>query len=79
MAKKITIYTTPTCAWSKKAKEFFKKKRLSFEEKDLVKDEIARDEILIKSGQIATPVIEIESEILVGFNESEMEKVLTKK
>lgn len=75
----IILYTMPTCSWSKKAKDFLKKKKVSFEEKDLLKDEIARDEILQKSGQIATPVIDIDNNILVGFNEAQLEKALSKK
>ena len=73
---KIKIYTTPTCPYSNNAKKFFKKRKLEFEEITLMKDEEARLAMIEKSGQMATPVIEINEEIIVGFDETALKKVL---
>ncbi len=75
----IKIYTQPDCPWSEKAKLFFKKKKIPFEEISLFKNEKARLEIIEKSGQMATPIIEINEEIIVGFDEPALKKVLKEK
>ena len=73
---KIKIYTTPTCPYSNSAKKLFKKRKLKFEEITLMKDEEARLAMIEKSGQMATPVIEINGELIVGFDETALKKVL---
>lgn len=72
----ITIYTTPTCLYSDKVKKFLKKKKIKFEEITLVKDEEARLKVIELSGQIATPVIVVNEEVIVGFDETELKKII---
>lgn len=72
----IKIYTVPSCTFSDKAKKFFKKKKIKFEEITLVKNEKARLEIIEKSGQMVTPIIEIDGEIVVGFDEERVKKMV---
>lgn len=73
---KVVVYSTPTCPWCDKAKQFLKKHRVRFEEKDVSKDEKAREEMVDKSGQLAVPVIEINGHIVVGFDEGKIRKLL---
>ncbi|MBU0456569.1 MAG: glutaredoxin domain-containing protein [Nanoarchaeota archaeon] len=74
----IKIYTTPTCLWCEKAKEWFKKKKLKFTELDITEETTYRTEIIEKTGQLSIPVIEIEGNIIVGFDEKEIEEVIEK-
>ncbi len=74
----VKIYSTPTCPWCKKAKEYFKGKKVKFTDVDVSKDEKAKEEMIKKSGQMAVPVIDINGKIIVGFNEAEIEKALKK-
>lgn len=76
MDKKITIFTTPTCAYCKMAKEFFKQNSIQFEEKDVVKDALAREEMIKKSGQMGVPVIFVDNDIVVGFDRSRLSELL---
>ena len=69
---KITVYTTPTCPWCAKTKEFLKQKKLSYTEKNVVEDEKARDEMIQKSHQMGVPVIDINDKIIVGFEPEEI-------
>ena len=73
---KITIYTTPTCAYCKMTKAFFKENNVSYEEKDVTVDDKARDEMIQKSGSMAVPVIDIDGQIVVGFNKAELIKLV---
>lgn len=74
--KKVTIYTTPTCVYCKMAKEFFAKNNIEYTERNVAEDMKAREEMIEKSQQMGVPVIDIEGEILVGFNQGELEKAL---
>ncbi len=73
---KVIIYTTPQCVYCKMAKEFFRAKNVSYEEKDVAVDEIARNEMLEKSGQFGVPVIEVNSDIVVGFDRPRLSQLL---
>jgi len=72
---KITIYTTARCVYCKMAKEFFKRNNISYEEKD-VSDDNARREMIDKSNQFGVPVIDIDGQIIVGFDEEAVKKLL---
>ena len=72
----VTIYTTPTCVYCKAAKEFFTENNIEYEEKDVSKDEQARDAMVEKSGQLGVPVIEIKGSIVVGFDEAKLSELL---
>lgn len=67
--KKVIIYSTPTCHFCHLAKDFFNEKGVAFEEKDVMTDLPARQEMMTKSGQMGVPVIDIEGKIIVGFDE----------
>lgn len=74
--KTIKIYTTPTCVYCKMAKEFFAKNNLSYEEFNVAEDQKAREEMVNKSHQLGVPVIDIDGEIIVGFDEGELRKAV---
>ena len=73
---KVIIYTTPICVYCKMTKEFFKEHNVSYEEKDVSSDSKARDEMVGKSGQLGVPVIDIDSQVIVGFDKEKMSELL---
>lgn len=73
---KVTIYTTPTCAYCKMAKAFFKEHDVAYEEKDVATDHAAAQEAMEKSGQMAVPVIDIDGTIVVGFDKPHLSQLL---
>ncbi|HLC82557.1 MAG TPA: glutaredoxin domain-containing protein [Bacteroidia bacterium] len=73
---KVKIYSTPTCPFCKRAKEFFKKHNVEYEDVNVAENEKSRDEMVEKSGQMGVPVIEIGDKIIVGFDEQELKKAL---
>jgi len=77
--KNVKIYSTPTCVYCKMAKDFFKKNNISYEEFNVAENEKSREEMVQKSHQLGVPVIDIDGEIFVGFNRSELEKALALK
>ena len=75
---KITIYVTPTCPWSEKLRVWLKENKYKFEEWDVLEpqNKTSRDELLEKSNQLAVPMIDIDGQIIVGFNEKEIKKAI---
>ena len=75
---KIKVYTTPTCPWCHKVKEFLKEKKVEFEEVDVAADQEAAKKMVEKSGQIGVPQIEINGKMIVGFDQAALEEELKK-
>jgi glutaredoxin 3 len=73
---KVTIYSTPTCVYCKMAKEFFAKNNVAYEEHDVASDMKAREEMVNKSHQLGVPVIDIDNNIVVGFDQKTIEGLL---
>ncbi|KKT91700.1 MAG: Glutaredoxin-like protein, YruB-family [Candidatus Jorgensenbacteria bacterium GW2011_GWA2_45_13] len=73
---KVTIYTTPTCVYCKMTKAFFKENNVQYEEKDVSIDRAAADEMIKKSNQMGVPVIDIDGQILVGFDKEGLSRLL---
>lgn len=73
---KVKIYSTKTCPWCHKAKDFLKEKNIEFEDFDVSSDEKARNELVEKSGQMGVPVLDIDGTIIIGFDQGAIEKAL---
>jgi len=73
---KVKIYSTPSCTWCHRTKDFLKENKISFEDIDVSTNAKARDEMVSKSGQLGVPVIETGKEILIGFDETKLRKLL---
>ena len=74
--KKITIYTTPTWPYCHRAKEYLSRKGIAFTEHDVAQDKSAAKEMIQKSKQMGVPVIIVDDDIVVGFNQALLDKLL---
>jgi glutaredoxin-like YruB-family protein len=72
----IKIFSTPTCPYCYTLKEFLKEKGFEFEDIDVSQDAVAREEMIKKSGQMGVPVVDIDGEIVVGFDKEKICKLL---
>ena len=76
MAKKVLIYSTPTCPWCIRVKQFLKDNNINFEDYDVGTNQEKADEMVKKSGQMGVPVIDIGGTIIVGYNKEAIKKAL---
>ncbi len=76
---KVIIYSTPTCPYCEMVKEYFKKNNIQYENYDVSADEEKAKEMIQKSHQMGVPVIDIDGEIIVGFDRPTIEKALNLK
>ena len=74
--KKVRVYSTPTCPWCLRAKNFLDGKKIKFEDINVAEDDKAREEMIKKSGQMGVPVLDINGEIIVGFDEDAINRAL---
>ena len=73
---KVKVYSTPTCPWCHKAKDWLKEKNIKFEDINIAEDTKAGEEMVEKSGQRGVPVIEIDGKMVVGFDEPKLKELL---
>ena len=66
--KKIIIYSTPTCGYCHKLKDYLTEKSIAFESIDVSADDAAKHAAIEKSGQLGVPVTDIDGKIVVGFD-----------
>ena len=76
VAKEVKVYSTPTCPWCKKVKQFLDANGIAYQDFNVAQDHAARDEMVKKSSQTAVPTIFIDGEIVVGFNEPVLKEKL---
>jgi glutaredoxin 3 len=73
----VTIYSTPTCHFCGMTKEFFKENHVEYTEHDVASDVEKRKEMIEKSGQMGVPVITIGENVIVGYDEEELRRLLS--
>lgn len=76
MDKKVKIYSTPACPFCMMTKKFLKENNIDFEDIDVSTDQAKAQEMVQKSGQMAVPVLDIDGEIIVGFDKEKIRKAL---
>ena len=57
-------------------KSFLTDGKITFNELNVAEDTVAREEMLRKSGRMAVPQIEIDGEIIVGFDKAKLKETL---
>lgn len=55
---------------------FLKQNNIDFTEIDVSKDNKAQEEMITRSGQMGVPVVEIDGQIIVGFDKEKISEIL---
>ena len=74
--KEIKVYSTPTCPWCRKAKEYLESKGVNYENYNVAEERDKLQEMVDLSGQRGVPVLKIGDEIIVGFNQPKIDQAL---
>jgi glutaredoxin-like YruB-family protein len=72
----VKVYITPTCPYCVTLKEYLKEHNIDFEEVDISQNEEARDDIIKRSGQMGTPIVEVDGNIVAGFDKEKINQLL---
>lgn len=73
---KAKVYSTDSCPWCEMVKDFLKSHNVEVEVVDVGKDQQAAQEMVRKSHQFGVPVVEINEEVIVGFDKERLSKIL---
>lgn len=74
--KHVTVYSTPTCPYCRQAKDYLAQKGVAFADLNVATDTDARNVMVQKSGQLGVPVIEIDGNVVIGFNRAKLDELL---
>lgn len=74
--KTVTIYSTPTCHFCHAAKEFFTANNVTYTDINVATDLDSRKLMIEKSGQMGVPVITIDNDVVVGFDQKKLRALL---
>ena len=58
------------------SKEYFEANKVRYQELDVAADAKARDEMIQKTGQFGVPVIDIDGELVIGFDRARLSELL---
>ena len=76
MGKQVTIYSTPSCHFCHAAKAFFDEHGVAYEDVNVAENLEKRKEMIDMTGQMGVPVIRVEDDVLVGFDEGKLRELL---
>jgi len=76
VAKRVTVYSTPTCSWCNTLKSWLRKNHVQFSDVDISRDERAAQDLVARSGQQGVPQTDINGQIVVGFNQAKLQELL---
>lgn len=76
MPKNVTVYSTPTCPFCIRVKQFLEDNNVAFKNIDVSSDSAKVEEMVTKSGQMGVPVIDIDGQIVVGFDKDKIAGLL---
>ncbi len=74
--KQVTVYSTPTCPYCRQVKDYLSQKGIEFADHNVASDLEARNSMVQKSGQLGVPVVDIDGQIVIGFNRSKIDELL---
>lgn len=74
--KQVTVYSTPTCPYCRQVKDYLTQKGVAFSDLNVAADLEARNTMVQKSGQLGVPVVEVDGQIVIGFNRTKIDELL---
>lgn len=72
----VTVYTSPTCVWCGRIKDYLTDNSITFREIDISRDQDAAQELVKRSGQMGVPQTDVGGQIVVGFDRPKLDRLL---
>ena len=72
----VVLFTTPTCSWCRKVKQYMKQNQVRFKEIDVSRDQRAANDMVRMTGQMGVPVVLIDNRPIVGFDRAKIDQML---
>jgi glutaredoxin-like YruB-family protein len=75
-AREVKVYSTPTCSYCKMVKKFLEDNSIPYQDLNVAEDKAALEDIVSRSGQMGVPVIDIDGELVIGYNQVQLKDKL---
>ena len=75
---RVTVYSTPTCPSCHAVKRYLRQRGVPFRDVDVSRDRREAERMVHKSGQTGVPVVEINGQIIVGFDRARIDRALSR-
>lgn len=72
----VTVYSAVWCAYCHAAKDYFDRLGVTYTDLDVERDPANATASVQKSGQMGIPVIDIDGDIIVGFDKPKIDAAL---
>ncbi|MGL5615284.1 MAG: glutaredoxin family protein [Sarcina sp.] len=72
----IKVYSTDSCPWCVKAKDYLKSKGMEYTDLNVRDDMEAREEMISKTKQMSVPVLDINGNVIIGFDKKAIDEAL---
>ena len=73
----VSVYSTPTCTYCTQIKQYFRDRQVKFVDYDVSRDQRKGEEMVHKSNQTGVPVVDFNGTIIVGFDRSRLDRLIT--
>ncbi len=73
---RVLVFTTPTCPWCQRAKQYLRQQKVPYREVDVSRDSAAARDLVRRTGQMGVPVVEIDGRPIVGFDQRTIDRML---
>ncbi len=72
----VVVFSTPTCPWCKKTKEYLKSRGIKFKDVNVASDQAMAQKMVQRSGEMGVPQLWINGQVVVGFNKPRIDTLL---
>ena len=73
---RVVVFSSPTCVWCMRAKTYLRTQGVAFRDVDVSRDPAAARDLVRRTGQMGVPVIEIDGQPIVGFDQARIDSAL---
>ncbi|MBU1242807.1 thioredoxin family protein [Myxococcota bacterium] len=75
-ARSVTVFTTQSCSWCVRVKNYLRQNNVAFKEVDVGRDQRAAMELVRRTGQQGVPQLDINGSYVVGFDKAKIDRLL---
>ena len=77
MNHKVIVFSTPSCPWCSRVKQYLRSKNIVFKDVNVAVDQVAAQEMVRRSGQQGVPQLWIDNKVVVGFDQNKINQYLS--
>ena len=74
--RRVTVYTTQSCPWCTRVKQYLREHRIAFREVDVSRDPDEARRLTARTGQMGVPQTDIDGQFVIGFDQSKLDRLL---